>query len=335
MFWKTVSRREQNLITAFCTLFLLSCSDPLSFEWGASSSNCGACSLNFTSLSSIQASLGMVEPLVRATFELSDTTASYPWDPSSLYEGSIEQLRISGNGYYETVTQLSSSHPSPRCGAGMVELSIEYPEIRAEVTPARELALAYGAPRQQNATYIFSLFLDEGYFSDAYAETIAQWHTWQYFTDQGALAYASPDAQIVKRNDSLLFIVRTTDQLASSEPGEKSVKIATKEHIYALDNDLIPVGRWVDIAPQASWSYHSNAAYLKLYIDGELVVNHSGPNAIRVPTNAPPFFKTGIYNKWSKNEIDEKKSYLPRRMWLDEVYVIPAIVDAKHYRSCE
>lgn len=31
----------------------------------------------------------------------------------------------------------------------------------------------------------------------------------------------------------------------------------------------------------------------------------------------------------------KKKSYLPRRMWLDEVYVIPAIVDAKHYRSCE
>ena len=303
----------------------------------SSSSNSSKSSNNVSSAKVVSSSsvvLPSVPPLVRATFEKSEDEFCYSWDLSSQKAGCIEPLRTSGNGSYLTVEQ-GEGRPVPRCGKNMLELSLSYPKYRAEVTPSKNLTMAYGAKGVKEATYIFSLYLDENFFTDSYMETLAQWHTWGYQTANGAEAWVSPDAALVRRNDSLLFIIRTTDMLATSEPGQTEVEIVTKERQYLIASNKLPKGQWNDIVLQSRWSYSSATAFHKLYINNHLVVSDQGANAVRVPTNAPPFFKSGIYNKWVGTGEQAKESYLPRKMWLDEIYTIPAIVDPKLYRSCE
>ena len=212
----------------------------------------------------------------------------------------------------------------------MLQVGIAFPEYRSEITPQRHATLAYGAPGQQEATYAFSVYFPLDYLSDSLEETIAQWHTWQYNTAGGALAYAPPDLEITVVRDSLIAYVRTASALATSQPGEATVEIVTTEKRQALQ--VLPKDRWIDVVVQAKWSYHLGAAYSRVSIDDVVRLEHRGPNAIRVPTNSPPYFKLGLYKwSWKSGSFGTTER---RQAWFDEVFSSPGAVDIDRYRHC-
>ena len=174
------------------------------------------------------------------------------------------------------------------------------PNARCEIVPkmySNWLSAQMREPFGEDRWYAFSVFLEEPWGVVSENEVIAQWHSskdW-FFGDKSGRG--PPLAlRILGSNWRVTY---GWDADLASEPGPKA--------IYPLWVGPYQTGVWTDWVFQVRWS-HENDGRLRIWKDGELLVDHSGPNAYNDIRGV--YIKMGSYHP-----------AIPRRLYLDEIRI--------------
>ena len=88
----------------------------------------------------------------------------------------------------------------------------------------------------------------------------------------------------------------------------EALKTAKKEFTFgSIEADR---GKWTDFAMEVNWqSSKSGNGYLRLYKNGEKVIDHTGPTWFEGKTSGP-FFKMGVYKGSGAWKGEEAQSVL-------------------------
>ena len=83
---------------------------------------------------------------------------------------------------------------------------------------------------------------------------------------------------------------RVVGRYISVENGSKS----DQKTAFTKDLGQVVAGKWTDFVIHYRWAYdHGQGGFTKIWLDGNLVLDHQGPNCYNDPTG--PFWKFGIY----------------------------------------
>lgn len=148
----------------------------------------------------------------------------------------------------------------------------------------------YRAPFDKPLYYRFKVLIpDEWEYADVRA-LIAQWHG----TPDRHLGEISrsPNLGIELRNDR--FLIRSqTSSLAINKHNKQGM-----ERRQLFLSEPIDRNHWYIFEVQVNWTYQ-DSGFLKVFIDGERVVDHQGATSYRDCRG--PYFKMGIYRDETPN----------------------------------
>ena len=136
--------------------------------------------------------------------------------------------------------------------------------------------------------YGFSIYLPESYVPDGIWEIVAQWHGVPDF-DLGE-DWRNPVMALSTTGGKWTWTYRWDAKANTFEGGKRSY--GGTENIglssYAC-------GRWTDWVVRVKWSFGADGL-LQVWKDGELCIDHTGPNAFN--DEHGPYFKMGLYKGW-------------------------------------
>lgn len=229
--------------------------------------------------------------------------AAYPhYDASSILQpgqltvvdfetGDLSQVRSQEGGKKEVV-----SSPEPvRNGKHAMKVMMTHDQKRSEVTGLR--SAAYGEFK-----YGWSLFIPKDFDGKTSFSIITQWHDWgsgkEYAPDGG------PPTSMYVANDTWRLKLRYQD-------GDSAKTVKKEFEFGSIDSYR---GKWVDFVMEVNWqSPQSGEGYLRLYRNGEKVIDYSGPTWYQGKVQGP-FFKMGIYKGGAAWKGEESQNI----MYFDE-----------------
>jgi hypothetical protein len=139
--------------------------------------------------------------------------------------------------------------------------------------------------------YGFSTYVDPSYTdtsTDPNGTILFQWHTNTDACDQSK----SPHLALLVTKDNRWRVENRSDPNACT-----IVNPASERTFLRVNWDLGPTtkGVWVNWVIYAKWSFGTTGE-LKVWKDGTLVINRTGPNAYN--DQSPEFIKWGVYKSW-------------------------------------
>lgn len=169
------------------------------------------------------------------------------------------------------------SAPDPvRNGKHSMKVMMTHDQHRTEVTGPRS------APSGE-FKYGWSMFLPETFDGETFFSIVTQWHTWgsgkDYPPDGGP-----PTSITISKNNWGLKI--------QHQDGEE---FKTTKDVIPFGSILGDKGKWTDFYMEVNWqSPKAGGGYLRLWKNGEKVVDYNGPTWFEEKTKGP-FFKMGVY----------------------------------------
>lgn len=187
--------------------------------------------------------------------------------------GDFSQVRLQEGGKKEVV-----SAPEPvRSGQHAMKVMLTHDQHRTEVTGPR--SQPYGEFK-----YGWSIYLPKEFDGNSWFSIITQWHTWGSGKEYVINPPGPPTCLTVSKGN--------WDFLLRYQDGDTDNAAGKHFDFGPIEPDL---GRWVDFVMEVNWqSPKSGGGYLKLWKDGKLVVDYTGPTWFEDKTSGP-FFKMGIY----------------------------------------
>lgn len=201
--------------------------------------------------------------------------------------GDFQQTRTLEGGKKEVV-----SAPEPvRAGKYAMKVSMTHNQKRSELTSLR--SSAYGEFK-----YGWSIYIPKDFDGKSSFSIVTQWHDWgtgrEYAQDGGAPTH------LYIAGDNWRFKLRYQD----GETGK------TAKQEFALGSIEADRGKWTDFAMEVNWqSPKSGGGYLRLYKNGEKIIDHSGPTWYEEKSSGP-FFKMGMYKGAGSWKGEESQSVL-------------------------
>lgn len=165
-------------------------------------------------------------------------------------------------------------------------------------------------PPNSEKWYGLSVLVPEDFKKDRTYEIITQWHS-RPNLDAGE-KWRTPPLAILIRNNRL-FLHRRWDPnpiTRNNKPGPGG----GRETLPLGDYNP---GEWTDFVVHVKWSHTADGS-LKVWQNGKLVVNKSGPNTYNDPTG--PYLKIGLYKpSWKSNPKESQTT--KRIIYFDEVRI--------------
>lgn len=187
--------------------------------------------------------------------------------------GDFSQVSLQEGGKKEVV-----SAPEPvRAGAHSMKVSLTHDQHRTEVTGLR--TEPYGEYK-----YGWSVFIPKEFDGSSFFSIVTQWHTW----GSGKNYVISPPGP-----PTCITISKDAWQLKLIYQDGETDKAATK--YFGFGSIEADRGKWTDFVMEVNWqSPKSGGGYLRLYKNGEKVIDYQGPTWFEDKTSGP-YFKMGIY----------------------------------------
>lgn len=187
--------------------------------------------------------------------------------------GDFSQVRLQEGGKKEVV-----SAPEPvRGGKHSMKASMTHDKYRTEVTGLR--SAAYGEFK-----YGWSIYLPENFDGASWFTVITQWHSWGSGKDY-VISPPGPPTCLVISEDKWDLLLRYQDGSTGN---------STKKN-FDLGSIEADRGKWTDFVMEVNWqSPQTGGGYLRLWKNGQQVVNYEGPTWFDDKTSGP-FFKLGMY----------------------------------------
>lgn len=187
--------------------------------------------------------------------------------------GDFSQTRSLEGGKKEVV-----SSPEPvRSGKHAMKVMLTHDQKRSEMTSLR--SAAYGEFK-----YGWSIYLPKEFDGNSWFSIITQWHSWGSGKDYEINPPGPPTCLVISK-DKWDLLLRYQDGGTDK---------ATKKNfdLGAIEPDR---GKWTDFAMEVNWqSPKSGGGYLRLWKNGQKVVDYEGPTWFEDKTSGP-FFKMGVY----------------------------------------
>ena len=163
-------------------------------------------------------------------------------------------------------------------------------QTRTVNRPRAELYEQYRAPFHHPIEYQFRVFFPDEWQNDDVRALIAQWHaTPDLHLDEVS---RSPNLALDVHGDQLLIKVQTSPVAVNQDNRTDML------HEVLYRSDPIKKNQWYQIKVEVNWSW-SPDGYIKVWIQGQQVVNYVGPTAYQDCYG--PYFKMGIYRQDSPN----------------------------------
>lgn len=187
--------------------------------------------------------------------------------------GDFSQVRLQEGGKKEVI-----SAPEPvRGGKHAMKAMMTHDKYRTEVTGPR--SAPYGEFK-----YGWSIYLPEDFDGTSWFTVITQWHSWGSGKDY-VISPPGPPTSLVISKDKWDLLLRFQDGATGN---------STKKN-FDLGSITADKGRWTDFVMEVNWqSPQTGGGYLRLWKNGEQVVNYEGPTWFDDKTSGP-FFKFGMY----------------------------------------
>jgi hypothetical protein len=187
--------------------------------------------------------------------------------------GDFSQVRLQEGGKKEVV-----SAPEPvRGGKHAMKVMMTHDKHRSEVTGLR--SAPYGEFK-----YGWSIYLPKDFDGATFFTIITQWHSWGSGKDY-VISPPGPPTCLVISKDKWDLLLRYQDGTSGN---------ATKKN-FDLGSIQPDLGKWTDFVMEVNWqSPQTGGGYLRLWKNGQQVVNYEGPTWFDDKTSGP-FFKLGIY----------------------------------------
>jgi hypothetical protein len=271
--------------------------------WIYSPKDNAKCELTFKGIQMTDLGEGPAAPASASGNAGTSPGAAYPhFDASSILKpgeiftvdfetGDFSQARSLEGGKKEVV-----SAPEPvRRGKHAMKALMTHDQKRSEITGPRSAASG-------EFKYGWSLYIPKDFDGKSSFSIITQWHDWgsgkEYAPDGG------PPTSMYIANDTWRFKLRFQD-------GD-SAKTVKKEFEFGSIDPYR--GKWVDFVMEVNWqSPKSGEGYLRLYRDGEQVIDYQGPTWYEDKVQGP-FFKMGIYKGGAAWKGEESQNI----MYFDE-----------------
>lgn len=165
-------------------------------------------------------------------------------------------------------------------------------------------------PAGSERWYGFSIYLPNDWKTDPAGEVVTQWHS-------------RPDKHLGENyglgGPPLSLMIDGNEMYVQSrwDPSPVTTKQSKTREDAKLWRGSYEKGEWMDWVVQVDWSHQSDGL-LRMWKDGELVVDRKGPNTYN--DKVGPYFKTGIY-KYSWKRSPEKSNTSSRVLYVDNVRV--------------
>ena len=187
--------------------------------------------------------------------------------------GDLSQVSFKEGGIKEVV-----SAPEPvRHGAHSMKVALTHDQHRTEITGLR--TEPYGEYK-----YGWSIFIPESFDSTSWFSIVTQWHTW----GSGKFYAINPPGPPTSLN-----ISKDSWQLKLIYQDGATDNSAVK--YFNLGPVKPDRGKWTDFVMEVNWqSPSTGGGYLRLFKNGQQVVDYQGPTWFDGKTSGP-FFKMGIY----------------------------------------
>jgi len=187
--------------------------------------------------------------------------------------GDFSQTRTLEGGKKEVI-----SAPEPvRSGQHAMKVMLTHDQHRTEMTSFR--SAPYGEFK-----YGWSIYLPKEFDGNSWFSIVTQWHSWGSGKDYTITPPGPPTCMVISK-DKWDFLLRYQD-------GDTDK--ATQKHfdLGSIDPDR---GKWTDFYMEVNWqSPKSGGGYVRLWKDGQQVVDYQGPTWFEDKTSGP-FFKMGVY----------------------------------------
>ncbi|MGF1480888.1 MAG: polysaccharide lyase [Cyanophyceae cyanobacterium] len=161
--------------------------------------------------------------------------------------------------------------------------------------------------------YGFSIFLPADYIADDSLEIVTQWHSVPDFYRQET--WRTPPLALITANGNW-SIYRRWDSNKVTQGGLFQPGVSTGD-TESIDLGAYERGVWTDWVFYVKWSHESDGL-LKVWKNGNLVVNRTGPNTFHDLIG--PYFKIGIY-KPSWKDDSTTSSINKRTLYIDEIRI--------------
>jgi len=187
--------------------------------------------------------------------------------------GDFSQIRTKEGGKKEIVAA-----PEPvRGGKHAMKAMMTHDQHRTEITGPR--SAAYGEFK-----YGWSIYLPKDFDGASWFTIITQWHSWGSGKDY-VISPPGPPTCLVISKDKWDFLLRYQDGTSGN---------ATKKN-FDLGSIEADRGKWTDFVMEVNWqSPQTGGGYLRIWKNGQQVVNYEGPTWFDDKTSGP-FFKMGMY----------------------------------------
>jgi hypothetical protein len=153
--------------------------------------------------------------------------------------------------------------------------------------------------------YGWSIYIPDNQHGDGKFDIISQFHDWHATLPAWADDGTAPTNLTLGEDNMLRF------SLKYQGPVDPATGNPTTVH-QVFDLAPCTVGTWHDFVVNVKWTHQSDG-FLKVWLNGELLVDYTGPTYLDYGTGNGPFFKMGDYKgvyNWSGTG--------PRYFYMDE-----------------
>lgn len=185
--------------------------------------------------------------------------------------GDFSQVRTQEGGKKEIVTE------PVRQGKYAMKASMTHSDHRSEITGLR--SESYGEYK-----YGWSIFLPTEFDGNSWFSIVTQWHSWGTGKDYVISPPGPPTCLVIAKNAWTLQL--------RYQDGDTD---KATQKIFPLGSIEPDRGKWTDYMMEVNWqSPKTGGGYLRMYKNGEKLIDYNGPTWYDDKTSGP-FFKMGIY----------------------------------------
>lgn len=216
-----------------------------------------------------------------------------------IVESSFESAALDPAIWVKSGTAPVPTKEQARAGSYSLKSVVDYygsgHDYRSEVTQQWEFPSF-----DKEYWYGFSVFVPDSYVPDGSWEIVAQF---QSIPNDGE-EYRNP-LLAIETSGGIWGVRSRWDDKVITQTKSGGGWVYGGQKRWELGE--VKTGVWTDWVIQVKWRYvNDKQGYLKIWKDGKLVVDHTGPNAYNDPMG--PYLKLGIYNGWKSTPPQSKES---------------------------